>query len=132
MRLASCNTDYANNELSNDDAQSTPNENTAAAKRFDHVEAKRDGADVDEGGDQGDQEGVADCAQAGGKDSAKVEDEVDSSQLLHHLHQDTNSGTTAIAVANEDTALEAVGPAANVACLWDNLLFIFVVGNDFS
>ena len=51
---------------------------------------------------------------------------------MHHLHQDTDSGPTAVAVANEDAALEAVGPATNVACLWDNLLFIFVVSNDFS
>jgi hypothetical protein len=114
MRLASCNADNANDELSNYHAQSTPDENTAAAIRLDHVEAKRGGANVDEGDDKGDQEGVADCAQAGEKGSIEINNEVDTSQLLHHLHQDPNSGTTAIAIANEDTAFETVSPAANV------------------
>ena len=62
MRLAGCNTNDADDELSNNHAQSTPDENAATTIRFDHVETKRGGADIYEGGDQGDQKRVADCA----------------------------------------------------------------------
>ncbi len=44
----------------------------------------------------------------------------------------TNGGPTAVAVAFQDRAVEAVCPATNPACLWHNLQFILVVGNDFS
>ena len=62
MILAGCNTNDADDELSKDHAQSTPYENAATTIRFDHVETKRGGEDIDEGGDLGDQERVADCA----------------------------------------------------------------------
>jgi len=132
MRLTSSDTNDADNELSNDHAQSTPDENTTTTEGFDHIETERSGADVDESGDERNQEGVADRSQAGEEDSSEVEDKVNTGQLLHHLHQYTDSGTAAVAVALEDAALEAVGPATNVACLRDDLLFIFVVRNNLS
>ena len=42
----------------------------------------------------------------------------------------TDGGPAGIGVGFEDAALEAVGPAANVGCLRNDLLLVFMVGND--
>jgi hypothetical protein len=61
---------------------------------------------------------------------SEVEDEVDTSPLLHHLKRGTENGATQVTAGFPETALEAVGPAADPAALRNDLEFIFVIGND--
>ena len=130
--LARRDTNDTDDELSNDHAQCTVNQDEPSAETLDHPEGKRRGADVDQSGDQGDQEGVGDGSERGEKDGSKVEDEIDTGQLLHHLHEDSNGRTTTVAAAEEHRSLEAVGPASDVTGLGDDLHFVLVVGNDFG
>lgn len=73
-----------------------------------------------------------DCAERCEEHVSEVEDEVDSGQLLHHLHEDTEQGSAEVAAAVEDRSREAVGPALKVASIGDNRLLVLVVGNDLS
>jgi hypothetical protein len=61
-------------------------EQRSSTEFLDGVERDRSGADIDEGGDQGDQEGVADCSESLEERGTEVEDKVDTGQLLHHLN----------------------------------------------
>ena len=88
--------DDADDELRDDHSGGADKEELAAAEAFDGPEGQGRGADVDEGGDEGDQEGVTDRAQTREEDVAEVEDEVDAGQLLHHLHQDTWYGVVSL------------------------------------
>lgn len=47
-----------------------------------------------------------------------------------HLHENSHRSTTAVTAALPDRPLEAIGPPPNVAALWHNLQFIFVIGDD--
>ena len=62
LELARRNTDDSDDELHDDHASPTDDKNLAAAEPLDGPEGKRGGADVNEGGDEGDQEGVFDAA----------------------------------------------------------------------
>lgn len=84
---ARSNTKYPDNELHYDHASTSDDQDLASPKPFDSPERDRGGENVDQSRDQGDQERIADCSEAFEEDVAEIEDEVDASQLLHHLHQ---------------------------------------------
>ncbi|KFZ02513.1 hypothetical protein V500_00150 [Pseudogymnoascus sp. VKM F-4518 (FW-2643)] len=129
-RGASGDTDDTDDELRNDHAHGTDDENTATAEALDDPEGERGAQDVDEGGHEGDEEGVVDRAEGGEKDGSEVEDEVDTSQLLHHLEDYAEDRAADIGGALEDGAVEAVGPALEVGGLRDDLHLVLVVGDD--
>lgn len=129
---SSSDTNDTDDELADNHPSGTPDENGTTTELLNDVEGHGSGADVDESGDQGDEERVGNRSEGGEEDGSEVEDEVDTSELLHHLEENTNSGTAGVADTSEDGALEAVEPATDVASLGNDLLLVLVVGNDFS
>jgi len=77
--------DNGADELANTHTNSTPDQDRTTAELLNDIEGDRSGADVDEGGDKRDQKGVGDRSQRLEEDGTEVEDEVNSSPLLHHL-----------------------------------------------
>ena len=130
LGCASGHTNNADNELRNDHAHRTVDEDGSSTESFNHPEGQRGRAGVDEAGDEGNQEWIADRAERLEEDGPKVEDEVDTCQLLHHLHQDTNGGTTRVAATLQDIPFEAVGPSSDVTGLGNDLHLIFMVRHD--
>jgi len=130
LQLTSSDTNDTDNELADDHEEGTDDQDSAASELLHDVEGNGGGADVDQGGDERDEERVGDGFERGEEDGSKVEDEIDTSELLHHLEQDTDRGSAAVADALEDGTLEAVAPAGKVAGLGNDLLLVFVVGND--
>lgn len=63
---------------------------------------------------------------------SEVEDKVDTSPLLHHLQRCTEDGTAQVAAGLEQTTFEAIGPAAEVTGLGDDLHLVLVIGNNFG
>ena len=88
LKPAGRHTNDTDDKLHDDHSRASNYENLAATEAFDRPEGDWGRTDVDEGCDEGDEEGVRDCAEGGEEDGSEVEDEVDSSQLLHHLHED--------------------------------------------
>jgi len=129
--LANCDADDADNILRNHHPSAAKNEQISATNSFN--EPKRNGsrAHVDQRGDQTDKEGVADRVQTLEKYYSVIEDEVDSSKLLHHLQTHAQKGTSKIAAGVKDATLKAIGPASEVRSLWNNRQLIFVVSYDF-
>jgi len=119
-------------ELADDHTKSAPDEQWTTAKPLNSPEGDRGGADVDEGGDEGDQERVLNGAEILEEGGTEVEDEVDTSPLLHHLERSTEDSAAQVAVGLPERSLEAVHPAAQVAVLGDDLHLVLVVGNDLS
>jgi hypothetical protein len=119
-------------ELADDHAESTPDEDGAAAETLNGPEGDGGRAHVDNGEDHGDQEGVLDGVQGLQEDSGVVEDEVYTSPLLHHLQGSSEDRAAEIGAGLSETALEAVGPWREVAALGDDAHLIFMVGNDLS
>jgi hypothetical protein len=117
-------------ELADDHSQGAPEEERAAAEALDGPEGDGGGADIDEGGDKTDEEGVVDSTEILEEGGAEVEDEVDAGPLLHHLHGSTQDCAAQIAVSLPKRSLEAIGPAGEIAALWGHLQFVFMVGND--
>lgn len=76
-----------NNELADQHTQSSPDEKGAASKALNRPERHWCRAHIDESRDKRDQEGVGDSAELLEEDSAKVENEVDTGPLLHHLQR---------------------------------------------
>lgn len=130
--LASGGTNDPDDELHDDHTSGTEDEDGTTSNLLDHDEGSRGGEHVDEGGDHGDQEGVVDRAELLEEDGAEVEDEVDTSKLLHHLDEDTDKGTASVGRRLGDAALEASCPGADVAGLGNNGHLVLVVGNDLS
>lgn len=77
--------DDGDDELADDHAEGTPDEQGATAEALDGPEGDGGGDDVDDGGDHGDEEGVLDGAEVLEEGGAEVEDKVDTGPLLHHL-----------------------------------------------
>lgn len=127
---ADSHTDDGNEELANEHTESTPDEERTATPLLNGVERDGSGADIDEGEDQGDQEGVADGASRRQEGSGVVEDEVDTSPLLHHLERSTEDSLAKVGVGLEDRAAEAVGPALEPATSRDDGTLVLLVGND--
>jgi hypothetical protein len=144
---ADCDTDDGDQELADQHAQCTPDQEWATAELLDSVEGDRGRAYIDQGEDQGDQEGVADGTSRLEKGCRVVEDKVDTSPLLHHLERGTEDGAAQIALLVAETTLEAIGPAGEPPGGWDHfpgetlerraklvekqdIPLIFVVGDD--
>lgn len=68
---ASGGTNGTNDELHDDHTSGTPDEDTSATDLLNHDEGIRSGQDVDEGGDEGDEEGVADGSELLEEDRTK-------------------------------------------------------------
>jgi len=129
---ASGSSDSTDNVLHNDHTGGTEDEERAASNLLDHDERGGGGEHVDEGSDERDQEGVADRTELLEEDGAEVENEVDTSQLLHSLHEDTEGGAASVGRRLHDATLEAGHPGAKVAGLGKNGHFVLMVGNDLS
>lgn len=71
-------------------------------------------------------------AETSEEDITEIEDEVDTSQLLHGLHQDTEESSAKVTSAVREGACKAVRPAADVAGLRNNRLLVFVIRDNFS
>ena len=95
-QFASRDTNYTNDELHDDHSRAANDEDFAATEALNGPEREWGRACVDEGGDQGDEEGVLDRAEGGEEDGSEVEDEIDTGELLHHLHEDTCGGRRAL------------------------------------
>lgn len=95
---------------------------------------ERDGgrADVDESEDERDQEGVLDGMSRLEERRRVVEDEVDTSPLLHHLERSSQDCAADVGRAIPERAGEAVKPRAPVAGVGDDGALIFGIGDDFS
>lgn len=87
--LASGSTNNTNDELHDDHTGGTVNQDGTTSKLLNHPEGGRSREHVDERSDETDEEGVLDGAELLEEDGAEVEDEVDTSKLLHHLNDDT-------------------------------------------
>ena len=87
--FASGNTNDTHDKLHDDHSRASDDEDLAATKTFDCPEGDGGGTDVDKCRDEGDEERILDRAERCEEDGSKVEDEVDTGQLLHHLHEDT-------------------------------------------
>jgi hypothetical protein len=118
--------------LADQHAQSTEDQERATAEALNSPEGQRSGADVDQGEDEGDQEGVADGTSRLEEGSRVIEDEVDTSPLLHHLEGGSENGAAQIGFGFPETALEAVGPAGEPAAAGDQVALVLLVGNDLS
>lgn len=122
--------DDGDEELADDHAQGTPEEEGATADLLNGVEGEGGGEDVDDGGDHGEEEGVLDCAELLEEGGAEVEDEVDTGPLLHHLEGGTEDGAADVGVGVEDVSAEAVDPAVEVARVGNDGHLVLVVGLD--
>jgi len=110
--------------------QGTPDEERATTEFLNRIKGDWGRADVDEGGDETDEEGVGDGPEFLEEGGTEVEDEVDTGPLLHHLQGSSENGSAQVAARLGQSTLEAVCPAAEIAVLRDDLHFVFVVGND--
>jgi hypothetical protein len=124
------NTDNSDNKLADQHAEGTPDEERTTTELLNSVEGDGGRADVDEGEDQRDQEGVADGTGGLEERSRVVEDEVDTSPLLHHLQRGTKDGLAQVGALLPERTLEAVGPARNPASGGDHGTLVLLVGDD--
>ena len=122
--------DNGNDELADDHSQSTPDKKGATTESLNGPEGDWGGADIDEGGDEADEEGITDGSELLEESRSEVEDEVDTRPLLHHLQGSAEDGSTQVAAGLHQSALEAIGPAAEIAALRDHSHFVFVVGHN--
>ena len=129
---SSSNTDNSDDEFANQHSQSTPNEDCTTAVLLNDVEGDGSRADVDEGGDETDEEGVVDRAKFLEESGTEVEDEVDTSPLLHHLKGCTEDCSAQVGRWVAEATLEAVDPGAEVTTLWDDGDLILMISNDLS
>ena len=124
------NTDDGDEELADQHAEGTPDEQWATTNLLDTPEGDWCRAYVDQSEDERDQEGVLDGASRLQEWSRVVEDEVDTSPLLHHLERCTEDGLAQVRVRLEERALEAVCPSADPSAGGDELALVLLVGND--
>lgn len=130
MVKASSNTNNGDDELAHQHAESTNQQNRAAAESFDRPERDGGGKDVDDGKDHGGQEDVGNGLGRLEEGGREVEDEVDASPLLHHLQRGAQNSAAQVGLGVPKTALEAVGPATNPGSLGDKCALILFVGDD--
>ena len=123
-------TNNSDDKLAAQHAEGTPDEQGTTSELLNSVEGDGGRADVDEGEDQGDQEGVANGTSGLEERSRVVEDEVDTSPLLHHLKRGTEDGLAKVAVLLPERTLEAVGPTGNPASGGDHSTLVLLVGNN--
>jgi len=128
--IAVGDTDDGDDELANNHAQSTPQEQRTTTDFLHGVEGDGSGAHVNNGGDHGQKEGVLNGLELLEEGGSEVEDEVDTSPLLHHLERGTEDSAADIGVGVEDIAAEAVNPALKVSGLGNERLLVVEVGVD--
>lgn len=133
--------------MADNHAESTPEKQSTATELLHGIEGDGGGEDVDNSGDHADEEGVIDGAELQSlalvktkrkaertyrleEGGSEVEDEVNTSPLLHHLKRSTENSTTEVAVGREEAALEAAHPGGEVSTLGHRLHLVFVVGNN--
>lgn len=119
-------TSDTNDPLADTHANGTIDQERTTTKALNGPEGQRSRADVDDGSDHRDEEGILDTD--GLEESGReVEDKVDTSPLLHHLEKDTNEDLADVGVAVCDATREHADPA-DLA----NRHFILKVGLDLS
>jgi hypothetical protein len=123
-------TDNGNNELTDQHAQSTPDEQRSSTELFNGVERDRGRANVDDGEDHRGQERVGDGAGRLQEGSRVVEDEVDTGPLLHHLKRCTEDGSSQVGLGGEDGSRETSGPLSEPGGGRHEGLFVFGVGDN--
>lgn len=123
-------TDNGDDELTDEHTESTEDEKRTTTVLLNSVERKRSGEDVDEGEDERHQESVADSTGGLQEGGGEVEDEVDTSPLLHHLERSTEDGTAQVGLLLPERTSEAVLPASKPASIGDDTALVFLVGNN--
>ncbi|KAH3668419.1 hypothetical protein OGAPHI_002173 [Ogataea philodendri] len=124
------NTSNSNDELTHNHTESTVDHQWTTSNFLHGNERNWSGENVDDGGDHGNKELVANGAQFLEESGTEVEDEVDTGPLLHHLQRGTQDGLSEVGRWLSEATGEAGGPRANVTGGWDNALFVFVVGHN--
>lgn len=127
---ADSDADDGNQELADQHAESTVDEERSSTELLNRVEGDRGRANVDEGEDQRDQEDVADSTGGLQERCGVVEDEVDTRPLLHHLKRGTEDGSSQVRLLVAQGTAEAVCPAAEPACGGNDLSLVLFIGND--
>jgi hypothetical protein len=125
-------TNNGDDELADEHTEGTEDEERTTTVSLNSVEGDRGGEDVDEGEDERHQEGVADSTGGLQEGSGKVEDEVDTSPLLHHLKRGTKDGTAQVGLLLPERTSEAVLPASEPASVGDDAALVFLIGNNLS
>ena len=87
MRHTCSDSYYTNNKLRDNHSRTSNNEDRSPTKSLDEIKRHRRGANVAQGGDQNDEERILNGAKTLEEDRAKVQDKIDTGQLLHHLHK---------------------------------------------
>lgn len=126
------NTDDGDDELTDQHAQGTPDEQRSSTELFNSVERDRSGADVDNGEDHRGDERVIDGTGGLQESGRVVEDEVDTGPLLHHLERSTEDSSSQVGLGLEDGARETGGPLTEPGGGGHEGLFVLGVGNDFG
>lgn len=88
--------------------------------------------DVDEGGDEGNEEGVGDCVELLEEGGVEVKDKVVVGLLLYYLEGGVEDSVVEVVVVVEDGVLEVDYLGGLVVVDGCNVSFVFVVGNDFG
>jgi hypothetical protein len=123
-------TNDGDEELADQHAEGTPEEKRTTADLLHGVEGDGCRADVNESEDERDDEGVADSTGRLEERCGEIENEVDSSPLLHHLERGSENGLAEVGVGLEDGTGEAVSPRADPVGVGDNLTFVLGVGDN--
>jgi len=89
-------TNDSDEELADQHSESAIDQDRTTTKSFNGPERQRGRANVDEGENEGDQEHIADCTGGLKEDGGVVEDEIDSSPLLHLLQRCPQDGTAQV------------------------------------
>jgi len=103
-------TNNANNELADQHAQGTPDEDGTTAESLNDPEGDGSRTDVDQSSNETDKEGVGNRAQSLEEGGTEVEDEVDTGPLLHHLERGSEDGSAQVRRCSAKTTSEASHP----------------------
>lgn len=117
-------------ELADQHTSRSVEKDCASTPFLDRVERDGSGADVDQSEDEGDQEGVADGTSGLKERCGVVEDEVDTSPLLHHLERGTENGAAQVGLLMPETTLEAVQPALEPASIGNHGALVLFIGHN--
>lgn len=125
-------TNDGDEELADQHTGTTSDEDGTATEALDSPEGQRSGADVDDGEDHGGQENVLDGTSRLEEGGGEVENEVDTSPLLHHLERGTENSAAEVRLGLPQRTLEAVGPAAEPGGGGDEGPLVLLVGDNLS
>ena len=107
-------TNSRDNKLGDDHTHTTEQEQLTTAELLDHDEGERSRQDVNESSDQRNKERVFDRTELLEKRWTKVEDEVDTSALLHHLETGSQESSADRAVTPAKRSPEDCEPGADI------------------